>query len=410
MPRSKSVSGFVAVTLLAATAIAQTSTPTATDAPSSVVSSTASVITSSPDSGAATATSSDIPLSLWAIADSLLTSYYPSTTLTQVASLTWPTAVVIGGATYSAHSGTQGGVISSPATSILAEATSTGTSSPHHATSSDKKLGIIIGVVVGAIAVAVLGVVFCCLWRRKRRSGAYFQRRGTPSISDSEVDAWRSPEQTHRSTAAFNPSHGSTEKFNQGPVMQERLAPPPMAMHPAYVRQYSSQSSAEDNPFFTPQERSEHSYEMEAEPVRPAELGTGQQGHHTERGMGEAVSNRRSSSSVRRHSRPTTPFSPVGMRGLASAAPPQHLHGNPFTSLEDDEADDVISPIIPVRSPERRHSPMVHYPSWNEISEFDFVGDQHARASMGGQLRAEDGGDGYRPARRESVLGRHELA
>ncbi|KAK4543673.1 hypothetical protein LTR36_005318 [Oleoguttula mirabilis] len=376
----------------------QAATTIATDSPSSTSPSAASSITSSP-TGDSASTSSDIALSLWAIADSLLTSYYPSTTITQVASLTWPTAVAIDGTTYSVHSGSTGGVLGSPTTSVLAEATndSTGSSSPHHSLTSDKKLGIIIGVVVGTIVFGVLGLVFCCLWRRKKASGSYILRRPTPSITESDLDTWRSPRQFEASTLSSGPSREWTKNYNRMST-QERLAPPPpMAMHPAYVRQYSSQSTSEENPFFTPRESPDH-YEME-----------GGQMHRNELDAGEAPSQRRSSSSVRRASRPPTPFSPMAMMA-SSSAPQQQQHHNPFASPEDGEADDVISPIIPSKSPERRHSPMVHYPSWNEVSEFDFGGQGRVRPSLRDQSSSEEGGDGWRPARRESVIGRHELA
>lgn len=392
--------------LAAGTVMAQSEGPTAvaTKAPTSAVTSSASLATASSISGSGSATTTDVPLSLWGVAESLLTSYYPSTTLTQVASLTWPTAVVVGGSTYSVHSGTTGGLVGSPTTSILAEATragASGNSNPTHGVRSDKKLGIIIGCVVGAVAFAVGGIVFCCLWRRKKATGRYFLRRATPSITDSDIDTWRSPLQPTASNLSSGPSREweDHEKYNSAST-QERAAPPPMAMHPAYVRHYSSQSTSDENPFYTPQERSEHHYEMEGDRMHRNELD----------GAGEVSSHRRSSSSVRRVSRPPTPFSPMAMMGLSSAPHHEHDQSNPFGSPEDNEADDVISPIIPARSSERRYSPMVHYPSWSEVSEFDFSGEGRSRASLRGQSSNEEGGDGWRPSRRESVIGRHELA
>ena len=92
----------------------------------------------------------------------------------------------------------------------------------------------------------------------------------------------------------------------------------------------------------------------------------------------------------------------------------EHPSHNPFASPEDDDIEDerldMVSPIIPARSPERRHSPMVHYPSWSEVSEFDFSGDnRRVHPSLRGQSSNEDGGDGWRPTR-ESTIGRQELA
>jgi len=168
-------------------------------------------------SSASPTTTSDVPLELWGIAESLLSSYYPSTTVTQVASLTWPTAVVIDGSTHSVHSAKTGG-ISDGASSLAATSSS-------------------------------------------------------------------------------------------------------------LVSSTSTQAEA------------------------------------------------------------TTP------------APTR-------------ETDDVISPIMPpARNPERIHSPMVHYPSWSEISEFDFSGDGRRRNSMRGQYSFDHDDDGWRPVRgRDSIVGRHELA
>lgn len=397
MARARIMNRLLVLALATTTAMAQTqsTTPTATTSPSSTITSSASSITAT----ASASSSSDVPLELWSIADSLLSSYYPSTTLTQVASLTWPTAVVIGSATYSVHSGTTGGMIGgTPATSVLAETTSTGDSKASHKKKhGDEELGIVIAAVVGAVVLTVFGIVFCCLWRRRRATGAFFHRRPTPSISDSDINTWRSPMIQDASGMSSGPSHDWTEKYNRMPVAERELQPP-MAMHPAYMRHSSSRSTSEDNPFFTPQERSEH-YEMEGEQTRHNELGAG--------AAAEVSQRRRSSSPMRQTSRPPTPFSPMAMMALSSH---QQRQENPFRSQEDEEADDVISPIVPARSPERRHSPMVHYPSWSEVSEFDFSGDGKYRRSVRGQSSGEeDGEDGWRP-RRESVLGRHELA
>ena len=82
---------------------------------------------------------------------------------------------------------------------------------------------------------------------------------------------------------------------------------------------------------------------------------------------------------------------------------------NPFRSEEDDE---VISPISPTsRELERSDHPMVHYPSWSEMSEFDFAGDGRARPSPRERLKPENGDDNAHSLRnRESHVGRYELA
>lgn len=91
-------------------------------------------------------------------------------------------------------------------------------------------------------------------------------------------------------------------------------------------------------------------------------------------------------------------------------------HENPFTSSNDenDEAADAISPMAPVKSLERirpvskvtstdfKNFPMVHYPSWSEVSDFDFAG-----ADGGGGRKTAT--DGWHPWR-ERKDGRYELA
>jgi hypothetical protein len=93
-----------------------------------------------------------------------------------------------------------------------------------------------------------------------------------------------------------------------------------------------------------------------------------------------------------------------GPSTLQRYQPQQHIQtSNPFSSPEDQEADDIISPILPSRSPERRYSPIIHYPSWSEVSEFDFAGEGRRRMSDGGD-------DGWRPGQDRGMDGRHELA
>jgi hypothetical protein len=64
----------------------------------------------------------------------------------------------------------------------------------------------------------------------------------------------------------------------------------------------------------------------------------------------------------------------------------------------------------PSRSPARRHSPMVHYPSWTEVSEFNFSGESDlSDGNMRAHRSRSSGGDGY-GRDRDSVVGRTELA
>ncbi|TKA58225.1 hypothetical protein B0A55_12451 [Friedmanniomyces simplex] len=412
MAPTRGAGRFIALVAIASSAVRTAVAQTQSSSPTSTGSASASTITSASSLNSAS-TSTDVPLALWSEAETLLSSYYPSTTLTQIASLTWPSAVVIGSSTYSVPPKSTG----TPATSVLAEATTTSTPVASHGLRSDEKLGVGIGVAVGAVALIVLGLVFCLLHKRRKVSGAFFKRRPTPSVTDSDVEAWRSPMSRQASTLSYGPSREWMQQYNR---MSERpseghLQPPPMAMHPAFVRQHSSRSTSEENPFFTPHESPDHSETTGAGTVSSASY----------RELNNDTPSHRSSDSTREPPQPrsVTPFSPAMMMSTSWA---QRMHGhddqpnqqpqhNPFSSPEDDEMDDIVSPIIPARSPERRHSPMVHYPSWSEVSEFDFAGEGRAggrasRASLRGQPSVEEAGDGWRPMRGDSVYGRHELA
>ena len=283
----------------------------------------------------------------------------------------------------------------------------------------DKKLGIILGVVIGCVAFAIMGVLFCCLWRRRKNTGSFFMNRRTPSALSRTFsgDSWRPRGANQRpdmGTVSYvsGPLSPWDEKHARMAVMPQRKQPT-MNTHPAYLTNHSSGSTSEDNPFFTPQERSNAQlghHELDAGHHHELEAGQIHQ-DQAELEHDEPSSRSRSSSSIRQ-SRPPTPFSPMAMLSMAGPSHPpqshhqpfyQHQNHNPFSSPEDEEADDVISPILPAKNPERRHSPMVHYPSWDEVNEFDFSG--------GGRRQpAEDGRDGWRPTRGASIYGRHELA
>jgi hypothetical protein len=416
---SRTILLSLAVTL-STSALPQTNGPTGqilTASPSSTITSLAST-TPTRASTSAASTSNDVPLSLWSGAVGLLSSYYPTSTPSNLATATWPDTVVIDSKTYSVHPASS--ATGSPTTSVLAEATSLApTNKSHGGLTSDKKVGVAVGVAVGAVALIVLAVVLCCLHRRKRATGAWFQRRPTPSVTDSDLESWRpSPRQQAPMMSMIPAPSVWNDKYDslaRGPGAEGPepggafgiLRPPPAAVHPAFARQQSNYSSSEDNPFFTPEERSQQYESAE-------EGGTTPRNEMAAFGVLDSGSGRNSTDTLRQTSRPPTPFSPFMM--MAGGAGPRHdqAEHNPFVSPEDDDYEeerDLVSPIIPTRSPERRHSPMIHYPSWNEISEFDFTGDGQPRAVRAQQSYQsyEGSDDGWRPAR-DSVQGRYELA
>ncbi|KAK5168034.1 uncharacterized protein LTR77_006602 [Saxophila tyrrhenica] len=363
----------------------------------------------------ATTTTQDVPQALLSIADSLIDANYPSQTIEDIRTLSWPTTVVIGTQTYTIGSESTATSSSTP-TSQTSQTSKTDAASttndiskpeetevksasePSHK-ADDKRLAIIIGVVIGVVVLIVLGTVFCCLHRRKKDNGSFFLRRSTPSVRSNGswmpgsqrpdtyghtayVSAGKQGPDTFGNTAYVSPAMSSPHqrKYPQMSTI-ERGTTPPVDAHPAYLHHESSRSTSDENPFYTPEERSQSA-------LNPQELDSQAiaQIDHAD------PANRQSSDSMRQ-SRPPTPFSPLMMMQSGPAARPQ-VHQNPFSSPEDEEADDVVSPIVPpTRNPERRYSPMVHYPSWDEVSAFSFSGSERDARQQ------EEGGDGWRPER-----------
>jgi len=340
----------------------------------------------------------------------LISQNYPDQTLSDLATLSFPTTVVIGSSTYTitpkstssatpTHSTKQDkptishDVVKPTQTNVKSE------SQPHHQ-GADKRLAIIIGAVIGCVVFIMLGVIFFCLYRRRKDNGSFFLRRTTPSMRSN--GSWRpwAGQQDTLGTSTYvtaGQSDMSGPKYPRASVIP-RGPTPPVSAHPAFLHHESSRSESDENPFYTPQERSISNRS-------PQEI-DGQEIQQVEFGHDEPA--RRSSHSMR-NSRPPTPFSPLEMMSQmpGPAARPQ-VHTNPFTSPEDDEAEDTVSPVLPNhRNSDWRHShmPMVHYPSWDEVSAFSFSGSGDERDAR----QQVDGGDGWRPDR-ERRDGRYELA
>lgn len=343
--------------------------------------------TSRPASSTSTAraafTTAVVPIYLYSAVDSLLTHYFPSTTPHDLAAVSWPSTLVIGTATYGLHSGqreTPVGLAHS-APSPDPSPSSSATNKQTAAQRNDKRLGIILGVVIGSVAIAVMAVLFWCLARRRRRTGSFFMRRSTLSASSTRS----------RRLGAFGASPYVSGGSSRRPNMSEMRQNEPALLRPAVLHHHSSRSTSEDNPFYTPLERRSgllDQHELEGRRVEQSELDHNEPAH------------RRSSSSVR-DARPPTPFSPAMMQRTRDRSQQQQPQ-NPFSSAEDPEGNNTVSPILPSKSFEQRNSPMIHYPSIDEVSEFDFAGDGRNRASVDGKI-------GWHPVK-ERIYGRHELA
>ena len=400
--------GHLATLLLSIRAASAQSSGSAT-----IPSSTISQASSTTQEAANGFTTAVIPIYLYNAATSLLTEYFPSSTPTNLLEVQWPSTVVLGTATYNLDPGTTATTATSSQSQKDAaptEPTRVAAKKPSddsHAI-SQKKVAIIIGVVIGTIALLVMAVVFWCLHRRRKQTGSFFMRRSSASTISSGGSSRR--RYSARGPATYGPhsyvSGGLGPWEEKGPeTSAEPHRQPPAATHPALMRRQSSRSTFEDRPFVTP---AGSYHELENQRTQTAGPNT------------NGATQRRSSSSVR-DGRPPTPFNPMAMMQTAgpSSQPPQSSQRpelqvqaptpdrNPFSSPEDREEDDVVSPIMPSRSPDRRHSPMVHYPSWDEVSEFDFAS---ARKQRSYESESSDGWHPGHPAGRGGTWGRHELA
>ena len=343
---------------------------------------------SSPDNSGLIAT-------LWSEGESLLSSVYPSTSWGNIATLTWPSTVAIGSSTYLiTHSSTisnsaasasstsestesrsassdstkssstkSNSAISSSATSSsailsndlstsitsqIAEPTQTpsdtqpapSTTQPALASkSSDHKkiLGIVLGVVLGSLVIAVALCIFL-ICRRRRRRGGLFRRYETPA-GESEIDSWRVPVSNHFATqvpekygavVAQTPTsrytsngtyHNANTLYQNDQALRNLEGAVPYENMPA-----------EDNPFYTPEERqnlrsSGHIFNEHA----------------------------RVPHNFANPDRPPTPFASVCLG--VPARKPVPSQGAPLRASQD----------------------MVHYPSRTEASDFNF-GFAHSKA------------------------------
>ncbi|KAF2722840.1 hypothetical protein K431DRAFT_283666 [Polychaeton citri CBS 116435] len=388
---------------------------------------------------ATSASTTDPPLAFWSLADSLISSYYPSTTITNINDLTFPPTVVIGGSTIVASSTVLDQTPTSrssilPTSSISgnqaqqssdAAAPVTSTASPSHQRSDegDRNLGIILGVVLGAISLGLLVTLIWCLRRRRQHRG--LQERQQPSPSQTEIASeWR------RETT------GTPQMWLDLYNRQVWQHTPPVSKHPAFIHSLAQPRTPAErsDPFLSSQERVDaplagrahsSSREMVAAPAEldatPSAAPSTAMLQHSRSPYTRDLTNSSGSSSVPfytpdesvepqyrvapldflspaesaqqsmpflEHHEPTKPAAPVfpmpynQSRQLINndLDPPSHSRyspyrdSNPFMSQEEnDTSTDAISPILPVRNPKRGSAPKIHYPSWKEVSGFNFM-------------------------------------
>lgn len=315
-----------------------------------------------------------MPLYLYKAVESFLDDF-PTTRPNYFTAQSWPSTLVIGTATY----GLQTKAVTKASTQSSQSATATDgsqrastTKSQSNGQNKDKRLGIILGVILGFVALALMGVLFWFLARRKKKAGSFFMRRSSPSTSSSH--SRRLAGLGTVSQAVSRPAKGRTMSKTQ--CGESALFRPPLLHH------QSSRSTTNDMPFHTPMEGPDDKPNQQALDDQRAELA---------RIIRDKSTQRQSSSTAKEIGRPP-PFSPESLHQARPPPPPNRNH----------ESDHIVSPISPSKSSERESTSIVHYPSMDEVNDFDFAGDGQKRASMGGQK-------GWHPAR-QRIEGRYEMA
>ena len=252
-------------------------------------------ISNAPPTSIPVVSSTDVPLELWGIANGLLSSYYPSTTVSNVASLTWPSVVVIGSSTYTREPPTASPTtspITSPSTLATSASSSqdvsrpvaTDSTAPNDAEPSDtteeqsnsppkdRTLGIALGVAFGALALGLMAFALLCIHHRQKKHGGTglfpSRRRRAGSPTDSEVGAWRArhphmglvanvasgnrPMTQIRDNDDSNnlPPREWVKRYNR---LQDQQTPP-AHLHPAFMQRHNDSvgTASESNPFFPP--------------------------------------------------------------------------------------------------------------------------------------------------------------
>ena len=307
-----------------------------------------------------------VPLYLYSMVEALIRDM-PSSAPTKHASLTMPTKLVIGTATYEMNMEKSDSHTTKPSSSLSRAspsnpARSSANKSHVHDQENDKRLGIVLGVVIGSIAIAMMAILFWCLARRKTESGSFFMRRSSPSVSS------RGSQRFGGCGVATLPIMSQTNSTKQYDDHGAAL------LRPSLHEQRSSDSGRSYRPFYTPLEH-------------PSAL----QGSHDRR-----KSLQQGSASVLRDARPSMPFSPDSIRQTNKLPRRPVPQSSTYATANRQGNKGLVSPISPSDS-----TAMPRWPSLDEVSDFDFVGNS---ATAERQERSM----AWQPAN-ERVHGRHEI-
>lgn len=357
--------------------------------------------------------------SLLDLANEFISSAYPSSTITDVASLAWPESVVIGTSTVdvpdelvtrttrttSANSSTRATSSTSTSEPIAAPTTEREDSSGDN----DPNLGMILGVVFGILAFLLILFAICLLWRRRSR-----KRRARPNTpSDDGVEAltvpagnkeW--PERYTNRPAPLPPPRSASPQFNRYSADDEILTNPfnqPVseleAIHPAHrvvsttqtrdfatlhyaphhytppssvplpVTQYPYQSG------ITNRDSGYYGHSTENQVIQPPSTYSARyqsyQGHSTENPFTSPAYNVQSQSQTSINRRPVPKDSASSLSRSSGTRSSLHVVSEEESS-SGSSACTPGTPYLPPRSPKRKSGSTVYYPPPSEASDFNF--------------------------------------
>ena len=447
---------------------------------------------------AASSTTTNAEPALLSIVESLVSTYYPSAAISQLASQVLPGTVTIDSNTFTLHGSTsstatspsrttsttptshsttshrttlkqttRSSITSTPSSLVPSSSstvTSQSTNSPH-TNHSDETLAIILGSIFGALVLSLILLLLFCLWRRKRRHGSYFKGHDdTPQLSRrSTLTDWIPPTPPGLGNTTLISAGGGGHHNRDNHGRYTHSAAPPQMSHPRTNpiflgrnwHRHDNGPNSESRPLVddttgiigggsgsgvssnshTPR----HTQELTGDAIQPYELD-----HEETNRPGLFPPSNTIGNNMHNSDRAPTPYLPAllmpGHHGRSIQdpqsqeyypssqqqhqdqhqnqgyyQPQQQQHLNPFSSRHDhqnnnsntnrgffpsrypssryedddeEEARDLISPIVPVKSADRLpRSSLVHYPSWDEVSEFDFEGENghgHGHGRGGG--------------------------
>lgn len=272
-----------------------------------------------------------------------------------------------------------------------------GAMNPNNSPVSDQTLGIILAASVGGVALLVLIVVLACAFRRNGPNEPYasYSRTPSPMAERPASGTLRAimPRKLFSSHSANAPEVVWPRYMNGvegGRRLSHSRRPSSMMLHNAFKAAPAvTLAEVTESPTATPFNRSTHSLEHNDAQSEPRRSRISLSRYHSRsmdimdaasRYSMDAASERRKSS-LNNAERPSqTDLEPLPTQSVSPYSlitPPSPAARNPFFEPASDEA--AEAPLIPAKSPFRRQSTLVLYPSWTEVQDFNFE-DAESRA------------------------------